>query len=139
MAEFVREARKRVLVVVHELLLIELGGLARAGHPATNEAGLVVGEHHSVMHPGALGFALRATGASAHAVAVHVHRAAKARAAREALPEAHSAGEPFASAVPGEPHRRPGRARFVPFRARLAPAIPKCRLPASLMRIGTSS
>src|SRR5213596_1309853 len=116
MPELVREARERILVDLAELLDVEVGGLTRAGHPHTNEAGLVVGEHHPVLHTGTLGFPLRAAGPSADAVAVHGEGPSKAGAPSEALPQARAAGKPLAPAIPGEPHRRPGRASPVPVR-----------------------
>ena len=59
-AKLVGKARERILVILAELVCVKVRGLARAGQPDTNEAGLVVGEHHPVLHARALGFALRA-------------------------------------------------------------------------------
>jgi hypothetical protein len=134
-AELMREARERILVVRSELVGIEVGGLARAGQPDTNEAWLVISEHHPVLHPGTLSLALRATGTTAHAVAVDRHGPAEAGAPREALPEPPAARKPFASAIPGEPHRGQGMARLVPVRARPVPVMPNWRLAASLPRM----
>jgi hypothetical protein len=135
MAELVGKARERILVILVKLIDVEIGGLARAGQPDTNEAGLVVSEHHPVMHPRALCLALRATGAAADAVAVHSDRPAESGAAREALPEPLSTGEPFPPAVPGESHRQPDMARVVPARLRLAAAMANRRLLASLVGV----
>jgi len=132
MAELVGKARERILVIVHEIFDIEVRGLARARHPHTNEARLVVGEHHSVLHSGAFGLALRSAGPSTDAVAVDRESPAEAGAPSQPFPQALSAGEPFASAVPGEPHRRPGKARPIPVRAGLGRVMPNWRLVVSL-------
>src|SRR5207237_2374847 len=109
LAELVREARDRILVVFGELVDIEIGGLTRAGHPDTNEARLVIREHHPVLHAGALRFSLRSARAAAHAVPIDGNGSAIGRAAGEALPEPAPTGESFAPAVPREFHRYPAR------------------------------
>src|SRR5437660_5204785 len=128
MAELVGEARERILVIFGELFDIELGGLTRAGQPDTNEAWLVVGEHHPALDSGALGFALRSAGTASDAVAVHGDGPSISGAARAALPEAPSAWEPFASAVPREPHRHFRQARLVPARPGRRRAMANWRL-----------
>src|SRR5207244_13247987 len=110
---------------------IEVGGLDRAGHPDTYEAWLVIGEHHPVLHPGALGLALRATGSAAYAVAVDGNGAAKAGAPRESLPEGCPAGQSLPPAVPRKSHRTTGRARPVLRRAGPVRTSPNWRLLAS--------
>src|SRR5438552_18850954 len=129
------EARDRILVVFGELVGVDVGGLARAGQPDTNEAGLVIRAHHPVLHAGALRFSLRSAGATAHAVAVHGNGPAVAGAAGETLPKPPSTGESLAPAVPRETHRGPGQACLVPARPRRGRAMPYWRLPASLVRM----
>jgi hypothetical protein len=135
MAELVREARERILVILVELVDVKVRGLTRAGQPNTNESRLVVSEHHPVLHAGTLGLALRATGAAAYAVAVDRESPAKTGAAREALPETPPAWKSFAPAISGKPHRSSAMARLVPARAGPLGAMPNWRLVPSLARM----
>jgi hypothetical protein len=132
-AELVREACDRILVVLVKLVDVEVGGLTRARQPDTNETWLVVSEHHPVLHPRAFGLALFATGTAANAVAINRDGPVIAGAPGQALPKAPSAWEPFASAIPGEPHRGPGMARPVPARAGFGGAMPSWGLAGSLV------
>lgn len=104
MAELVREARERILAILAELIGVEVRGLARAGQPDPNEAGLIVREHHSVLHAGTLGLSLIAAGAAAYPVAIDRERPSEARAPREPLPETGAAGKSLLAAIPGDVH-----------------------------------
>ena len=133
--ELVREARERILTIVAELVGVEVRGLTRAGHPDPNEAGLIVGEHHSIRLTGSLGLSLSAAGAAAYPVAVDGERPIEAGAPRQPLPETGAAGKSLLAAVPGDAHSAATKHALYRRRRNGPPAMADWRLVARLWRM----